>query len=120
MKDWEFFQDQTEFIKFLKERATKDKIYLLVDEAQKVPECTRFFKGIYDSNLNVKMVLTGSASLELKTRLRESMAGRKQVFHLFPFSFSEFLQAKNRKLGEILEKKESRKRESWQRFILVM
>jgi len=106
MKDWEFFQSQTEFIKFLKERAGKDKIYVLIDEAQRVPECTRFFKGVYDSNLNVKMVLTGSASLELKTRLRESMAGRKQVFHLFPFSFSEFLQAKNKKLGEFLEKKD--------------
>ncbi|MCD6094742.1 AAA family ATPase, partial [bacterium] len=83
IKDWEFFQDQTKFIKFLKERTEKGKVYLLVDEAQRVPECTRFFKGVYDSDLNVKMILSGSASLELKTRLKESMTGRKRIFRLF-------------------------------------
>lgn len=104
-KDWEFFQDQTKLIEYLKEKSLKDKIYLLVDEAQRVPECTRFFKGIYDSNLNVKFILSGSASLELKTRLKESLVGRKQVFHLFPFSFREFLKAKNSELWGILEKR---------------
>ena len=104
IKDWEFFQDQTKFIKFLKERTEKGKVYLLVDEAQRVPECTRFFKGVYDSDLNVKTILSGSASLELKTRLKESMTGRKRIFHLFPFSFTEFLKAKNADLGELLKK----------------
>lgn len=104
IKDWEFFQDQTKFIKFLKERTEKGKVYLLVDEAQKVPECTRFFKGVYDSDLNVKMILSGSASLELKTRLKESMTGRKRIFRLFPFSFAEFLRAKNADLNKLLVK----------------
>lgn len=105
VKDWEFFQDQTKFIEFLQERSLKGKIYLLVDEAQRVPDCPRFFKGVYDSNLNVKLILSGSASLELKTRLKESLAGRKQIFHLFPFSFLEFLQVKDKVLGEILEER---------------
>lgn len=105
MKDWEYFQDQTKFIEFLKEKIKRGKIYLLVDEAQRVPECSRFFKGIYDLGLNLKMILTGSASLELKTRLKESMAGRKRVFHLFPFSFSEFLLVKKLALNELLKNK---------------
>lgn len=105
IKDWEFFQDQSKLIEFLKEKSLRSKIYLIVDEAQRVPECSRFFKGVYDSNLKVKLILSGSASLELKTRLKESLAGRKQVFHLFPFSFSEFLKARNEDLAEILEEK---------------
>lgn len=104
VKDWEFFQSQTNFIEFLKEKSTKNKVYVLVDEAQKVPDCARFFKGVFDSNLNTKLVLTGSASLELKTKVQESLAGRKRVFHLLPFSFAEFLSAKDEELFGLLEK----------------
>lgn len=105
VKDWEFFQSQTKFIEFLKDRSHKQKIYVFVDEAQRVSNCSRFFKGVYDSNLDVKLVLTGSSSLELKARFQESLAGRKKVFHLFSFSFIEFLWAKNKKLAEILQQK---------------
>lgn len=99
-KDWEFFQDQTEFIEFLKEQSQKKKIYVFVDEAQRAPGCSRFFKGVYDSDLNIKLILTGSSSLELKTGFKESLAGRKKTFQLFSFSFNEFLQAKNKMLAE--------------------
>lgn len=102
-KDWEFFQDQTSFIEFLRERSLKRKIYVFVDEAQRVPNCARFFKGVFDSNLNIKLILTGSASLELKTRLKESLAGRKRVFRLMPFSFAEFLQVRDEELLELLK-----------------
>lgn len=105
IKDWEFFQDQTKFIEFLKDQSQKQKIYLFIDEAQRVPDCSRFFKGVYDSKLNIKLVLTGSSALEIKTKFKESLAGRKQVFHLFSFSFTEFLQAKNIKLAKILSDK---------------
>lgn len=105
IKNWEFFQSQTKFIEFLKDRSQKQKIYVFVDEAQRVPDCSRFFKGVYDSKLNVKLILTGSSSLELKTRFQESLAGRKQVFHLFSFSFTEFLQVKDNVLADILARK---------------
>lgn len=104
VKDWEFLQDQTNFIDYLRERSARHKIYILIDEAQRVPNCARFFKGVFDSKLNIKLVLTGSASLELKTRLRESLAGRKRVFHLTPFSFAEFLQVKDAELLGFLKK----------------
>ncbi|MCD6219836.1 ATP-binding protein [Candidatus Calescamantes bacterium] len=102
ISDWEFFQSQREFIQFLRERSSKGKIFVFVDEAQRVPESARFFKGVYDSNLNIKLVLTGSASLELKTRFKESLTGRKRIFHLHPFSFKEYLKAKDPALIETL------------------
>jgi len=79
----------------LQERSASEKIFVFIDEAQRAPDSPRFFKGVYDSNLNVKLVLTGSASLELKTKFRESLTGRKRIFHLHSFSFKEFLKAKD-------------------------
>jgi len=64
-----------------------------------------FFKGIYDLNLPVKFVLTGSSSLEIKAKTQESLAGRKRIFYLYPFSFKEYLRAKNKFLLKLFNKK---------------
>jgi len=103
IQDWEVFQNQTDFIKFLRDRSQKQKIYIFVDEAQKVPEATRFFKGVYDSKLNIKLILTGSSSLELKAGFKETLAGRKIVFQICPFSFLEFLRYKEKFLANSLQ-----------------
>lgn len=99
VQDYETLKDQTDFIEYLKDRSKKKKIYVFVDEAQKIPEAASYFKGIYDSELKIKLILTGSASLELKAKLKESLAGRKRVFELTPFSFHEFLLTHDEHLG---------------------
>lgn len=81
------------------------KIYVFVDEAQKVPEAARFFKGVYDSRLNAKLILTGSSSLEIKAKFKETLAGRKRIFTLPSFTFFEFLAIKDRLLGKYAEEK---------------
>ncbi|MFH1392162.1 MAG: ATP-binding protein [bacterium] len=103
IKDWEIVQDQTKFIEFLKTRSIKQKIYVFIDEAQTVQNPGKFYKGIYDSNLNIKLVLTGSSALEFASQIKESLAGRKRIFYLYPFSFAEFLSAKNKKLYQAHE-----------------
>lgn len=104
VQDWEVFQSQTDFIKFLKDRSAKQKIFVFIDEAQKIPETATFFKGVYDSKMNVKLILTGSASFELKSKLKESLAGRKMVFNIMPFTFFEFLKFKDNFLSGLLGK----------------
>jgi len=106
IEDWQIFQDQTSFIEFLKDRSQKKKIYLLVDETQKAKEPTQFFKGLYDSRLNIKIILTGSSSLELKTKIKESLVGRKIIFNLQPFCFKEFIAIKDKFLYQKLNSKE--------------
>ena len=93
ISDWEICQDQTQFIRFLKDRARKKKLYVFIDEAQKAKDAAIFFKGVYDSNLNIKLILTGSSALELKSGLKESLAGRKRVFEIMPFNFREYASA---------------------------
>lgn len=106
-QDREMFNSQTEFIKFLKQKSWREKIYIFIDEAQKVKEGGRFFKGIYDSRLNVKIILTGSSVLEIKAKMQESLTGRKRLFKLFPLSFLEILKAKNDNLYNLVLSKKN-------------
>lgn len=103
IKDWETVQDQGQFIEFLRARSSRQKIYVFVDEAQRVKNPGLFFKGVYDSHLNIKLILTGSSSLEFASQIKESLAGRKRIFYLYPFSFLELLSAKNKELSSLVQ-----------------
>jgi uncharacterized protein len=103
IQDWEILHDQTRFIELLRDRSRKQKIYVFIDEAQKVPDAARFFKGVYDVKINAKLILTGSSSLEFKAQFKETLAGRKRIFQLSPFSFHEFLMARNKDLSDYLK-----------------
>ena len=76
--------------------SSDDKIYLFLDEIQKVKNLPSIIKYLGD-NHNLKFFLTGSVSFYLKNLFSESMAGRKFLFELTPLSFMEFLKFKNLK-----------------------
>ncbi|MFH1890661.1 MAG: ATP-binding protein [Candidatus Kuenenbacteria bacterium] len=103
IKDRELFDSQTEFIEFIREKSRQGKIYVFIDEAQKVKEAAVFFKGVYDSDLPVKLILTGSSTLEIRDKIHESLTGRKRVFHLLPLSFIEILSWCNPALFELVK-----------------
>ncbi|MBU4455605.1 ATP-binding protein [Patescibacteria group bacterium] len=107
IRDREALSNQTEFIRFIEQRSKKSKIYIFVDEAQKVENAGVFFKGVYDSNLNVKLALTGSSTLEIRSKIHESLAGRKRVFHLLPFAFNEILKFRNPDIFALINQKEA-------------
>lgn len=71
------------------------RVYVFLDEIQTMPRIPSIVKYLID-HYNVKFFLSGSASYYLKNVFSESLAGRKFLFELFPFSFSEFLSAKNK------------------------
>jgi hypothetical protein len=66
------------------------KVLLAIDEIQLLPNLPSVVKYLYD-NYDIKFLLTGSSSYYLKNRFNESLAGRKQIFEIFPLSFSELL-----------------------------
>ena len=68
-----------------------DRIYVFIDEAQRLSNVGLFIKYIYDKHLNIKFVLTGSASLDIKERIKEPLTGRKLEFFLRPLSLGEVL-----------------------------
>jgi len=104
--DLENVRNQEEFIKYLKEELKKDKfLYVFIDEVQRLENPGIFLKGIYDLNLPVKFVVTGSSSLEMKSKVGEFLTGRKQVFYVWPFSFEEYIEAKAPTLSGLLKEK---------------
>lgn len=88
------FESQGKLIDYLKLQIGEGKAYIFIDEIQRKEEAELFLKGLYDMNLPYKFILSGSGSLELKSKIPESMAGRKRFFTVNPLSFEEFLNAK--------------------------
>ncbi|MDP2950757.1 MAG: ATP-binding protein [bacterium] len=82
------------FVSNIIERAdNKHKIYFLIDEVQYLSEAGQKLKLIFDLfNEQVKLIVTGSSSLELKNHTAKYLVGRVFSFNLWPLSFSEFLK----------------------------
>ena len=69
--------------------------YIIIDEAQKMPDTTRIVKGWYDAGIKAKIILLGSSSLNLLNQSAESLAGRNEKIFLTPFLFRETLSKEN-------------------------
>jgi len=81
----------------------KEKIFVFLDEIQKLPNFQNQLKIYYDLYPNLKFFISGSTSLFIKKRSQESLAGRVKEFFLPPLDFEEYLYFKDKK--EILKKK---------------
>lgn len=68
---------------------TKPSVIAL-DEVQLIPEVASFIKYYHD-HFPVKFITSGSSSYYLRHHFTESLAGRKQVFEMYPLDFQEFL-----------------------------
>ena len=62
---------------------------LIIDEAQRVPNIGLNLKIIVDNFPEVKVLVTGSASLDLASKVSEPLTGRKKTFMLYPVSYQE-------------------------------
>lgn len=70
--------------------------YFFLDEIQYLDNPSNFLKHLYDKYAGkIKIIATGSSSLELKAKLQDSLVGRKVSFWVNPLSFEEFLYFKN-------------------------
>ena len=82
---------------------TKKRNFIFVDEIQYMANPTNFLKIISDHYKNLKLIVTGSSTLEIRQKFQDSLAGRKVVFELYPLDFYEFLVFKGeKKLSEVL------------------
>jgi len=84
---------------------TSDRHYFLMDEYHYVKNCGKTLKLLYDLFENAKFIVTGSSSLELCGAMAKFLVGRVFFFELFPFSFHEFLTAKEPRLANIYREK---------------
>lgn len=74
----------------------KKKIFLLIDEVQYMENPANFIKICHDHYPNIKLLVSGSSTFEMKKKFKQSLVGRTVTFELFPLSFEEFLIFKNK------------------------
>lgn len=66
---------------------------VILDEIQRVPELSSYIQTLVDSPANRrKFVLTGSNGTLLFDSITQSLAGRTELFSLYPLSVSEIVQ----------------------------
>jgi predicted AAA+ superfamily ATPase len=73
------------------------EMVLVIDEIQKISNWSEVVKKQWDedsrNNLNLKIVLLGSARLLIQDGLSESLAGRFEVIHMTHWSYGEMKEA---------------------------
>lgn len=75
----------------------RDSCFIIIDEFQYIKNATKLFKIIYDLYPKIKLLASGSSSIEIQKHLKESLAGRKKVYNLYTLSFEEFIRFKSEK-----------------------
>lgn len=69
-----------------------DKKLIIIDEAQRVKNIGITLKLLIDNFPKMQIIATGSSSFDLSNEISEPLTGRKNEFHLYPFSIEEISQ----------------------------
>ena len=67
---------------------------LFIDEAQRIPDIGINLKILHDQIPSLKIIATGSSSLDLANRVKEPLTGRTWTFQLHPISAEEWAKHK--------------------------
>ena len=75
-----------------------DDFYLFIDEAQKDKNWKNCVKKLYDLNKQVRVMISGSSSVEIENESNESGSARFLTIKIPTFSFYEFCELNNCKI----------------------
>lgn len=81
------------FLRHLKEEGLdlSRRAFVFIDEIQYLENPSSFLKLVADHHKEVKLVVSGSSSFAIKSKFRDSLAGRTADFEIQGLSFKEFL-----------------------------
>ncbi len=92
--NWDFPPDRKKLMNF---EFPGEKALLIFDEIHKYRKWKSLVKGIYDSyKSRYKIIVTGSAHLNVYRRGGDSLQGRYHYYTLHPFSLAELFEIKNK------------------------
>jgi len=104
-----------EFIDHLKEEGhaprSGKKTFVIVDEIQYLTNPSSFLKLVADHHKNIKLIVSGSSSFEIKSKFKDSLVGRTINFEIFNLSFEEYLVFKRYYFNPRLKATEKKKEE---------
>jgi len=91
--NWDYKDDRKNI---LQGRFKGDAQIVLFDEIHKYKEWKNYLKGQFDKHKNdFKILVTGSARLDIYRKGGDSLMGRYYYYRLHPFSLAEFLDQRN-------------------------
>jgi len=73
---------------------------LFIDEFQFIPDISTMLKLLTDENPGLKIICSGSSSLDIMGKVSESLAGRVRIIPVFSLSFKEYLLFQDQGLFE--------------------
>ncbi len=85
-------QDFTNYLKTQQIDCKADHAIIAFDEFYLYPNITKFFKILHSKYPNLKILASGSSSIEIKKHLKESLAGRLHLLTIYPISLQEALK----------------------------
>jgi len=74
----------------------EERIVVFIDEIQYLDNPTSLLKFIHDHYKKIKLITSGSSTLEIRKKFKDSLAWRLLKFDIYPLSFEEFLIFKGR------------------------
>ena len=83
------------------------KCFLFLDEIQNVSNWPIVIRRFHDTK-NVEIFLTGSSSKLLSKEIATSLRGRSLAVEMWPYSFNEFMKAKQIKIDRTLNDKKTK------------
>ena len=89
LKLHELFDNMPDFINFI--GVGDERIFIFIDEVQRLENPGLFLKALYDLGLNIKIIYSGSSQLEIKSKLREHLVGRVRQFEIQRLCFEEYI-----------------------------
>ena len=91
-----------EYEKINEKNLESEKYLVLLDEIQKLENWEEKIKRIYDNHgKNIKIIISGSESLFIKKKSKETLAGRIFEFKIEPLNFKEYLIFKGKHFQNI-------------------
>lgn len=115
--NWDYQPDRREILNY---HLPAEGELLIFDELHKYRHWKNYVKGIYDKyKLKFKILVTGSAKLDIYRKGGDSLLGRYYYYLLHPFSAAEILGIKNRlkPLSELEFKNEKSNKEVLDRLL---
>jgi predicted AAA+ superfamily ATPase len=87
---------------FAKRYSNEQRTFLYIDEAQYSKNTGKNLKLLFDLfSDNLKLIVTGSGSFDIKVEIGKHLVGRAIYFEMFPLDFEEFLMWRARDLHKI-------------------
>nr|MBP7654744.1 ATP-binding protein [Candidatus Dependentiae bacterium] len=92
IQDYKIFSNPQLFIENIRAGCNpKKKIFVFIDEIQRIQNSGMFLKGLFDLQPNIKLFVSGSSSLEIQSKTKEFLTGRKKETVLLPLTFNEIV-----------------------------